>query len=383
MAGSELNNSMGPLADYGITRTRGFVPAADPLQKLPPAFACIERVSSELPVHLKQGSLSEAIKSMDSPDLGLLNGTAEQERLFLALSVLANACVWGQREPDFRIPETIAVPMTELAFALQRKAVLTYASMTFFNWQKINPNGDVCAENTRLLCRFLGTRDETWFVTSALHLEVACAPLLATLYDAVVASSRADADELEHQLACLANQMHVMTDAVLKVREQCDPTIFFNDIRPLFSGWPSPGAVYEGVSKSPRILAGASAAQSPLIQSFDAALGIRHSENTAAFLDGMMPYMLAQHRRFIQEVRQASRIRSMVMRKGSAGLVSAYNTITDALNEFRRRHFQLVNEYITKPSGQAAITGTGGSSFSEFLRDAGAATRQASLPADH
>lgn len=377
-----MNNSMGPLADYGITRTRGFVPAIDPLRKLPPAFACIERVSRELPVHLKQGSLSDAINSMGSPDLDLLNGTAEQERLFLALGIFANAWVWGQREPDFRIPETIAVPLTKLASALQRKAVLTYASMTFFNWEKIDPAGEVCAENTRLLCGFLGTRDETWFVTSALHLEVACAPLLATLYDAVAASSCADIDELEVQLSSLASQMHVMTDAVLKVREQCDPATFYNDIRPLFSGWPCPGAVYESISQTPRVLAGASAAQSPLIQSFDAALGIRHSDKTAAFLDTMTSYMMTPHRRFILDIRQASRIRTMVMRNGSASLKSAYNSIAKALTEFRRRHFQLVNDYVTKPSRQTVNTGTGGSSFSEFLRDAGAATRNASLPAD-
>jgi len=50
------------------------------------------------------------------------------------------------------------------------------------------------------------------------------------------------------------------------------------------------------------------------------------------------------------------------------------------MNEFRRRHFQLVNDYVAKPSHQAISRGTGGSAYVEILRDAGAATKEASLP---
>ncbi|MEO9874993.1 MAG: hypothetical protein ABJM26_01960 [Anderseniella sp.] len=375
-----MSNLMHPMEHYGITRQRGFVPATDPLQRLPESCAVIDRISTELAVHVKQQSLGKAICDIGNLDLDLLNGKAEQERLFLALCVLANAWIWGQAEPDFRIPQPLAVPMVKLGSSLKRKATLTYASMAFFNWEKIDPAGKVSAENTKLLCGFLGTRDETWFVTSALHLEVACAPLLADLYDAVVLSLREDSDGLQQKLTSLAEQMHVMTDAVLKVREQCDPVIFYNSVRPFFTGWPSPGVIYEGISETPSILAGASAAQSPLIQAFDAALGIRHNRNTAAFLDSMKPYMMAEHRRFISEVRSVSAIRDLVTRSGSAVTRSAYNSITGSLNEFRRRHFQLVTDYVTKPSRQKISTGTGGSFYSEILRDAGAATKDACLP---
>lgn len=373
---------MHAMEHYGITRLRGFVPATDPLQRLPESCAVIDRISAELALHIKQQSLGKAICDIGSLDLGLLSGKAEHERLFLALCVLANAWVWGQAEPDFRIPEPLAVPMVKLGSALDRRATLTYASMAFLNWQKTDPAGEVCAENTNLLCGFLGTRDETWFVTSALHLEVACAPLLAFLYDAVVSSLREDTDALQRQLTSLAEQMHVMTDAVLKVREQCDPVIFYNSVRPFFAGWPSPGVIYEGVSQPPSILAGASAAQSPLIQTFDAALGIQHKANTAAFLDSMAPYMMAEHRLFIRDVRSQSGIRDLVTCSGSAAMKAAYNSITEQLNEFRRRHFQLVTDYVTKPSRQTMSTGTGGSFYSEILRDAGAATKGACLQAD-
>ena len=366
---------------YGISRRRGFVPATDPLQRLPESCTIVDRISSELALHIKHQSLGKAISDIGHLDIDLLKGRPERERLFLALCVLANAWIWERTEPNLRIPAQLAVPMVKLASILDRKATLTYASMAFFNWEKTDPEGKVCAENTNLLCGFLGTRDETWFVTSALHLEVACAPLLATLYDAVVSSQQEDTGGLQQQLASLAEQMHIMTDAVLKVREQCDPVVFYNHVRPFFTGWPSPGVVYEGVSETPSILAGASAAQSPLVQAFDAALGIRHTGNTAAFLDSMTPYMMAEHRRFIRDVRSASGIRDMVACSESAEMRSSYNSITEQLNEFRRRHFHLVTDYVTKPSRQTTSTGTGGSFYSEILRDAGTATKDASLPA--
>lgn len=378
--GKIANQYMRPLGEYEITRSRGFVPATDPLQNIPPAFANIERISDELAAHIKQQSLGGSISEIGGLDLALLNGKPEEERLFLSLCVIASAWVWGQPEPNFRIPQQLAVPMTQLAAFLDRKPILSYASMTFFNWKKTDPAGDLCAENTTLISGFRGSPDETWFVTSSLDFEIACSPLLATLYDAVVASTRNDIGELQTQMISLADRMYILTDAVLKVRERCDPAIFYNRVRPFFSGWSAPGVMYEGVSQTPYVLAGASAAQSPLMQTFDAALRIQHKPSTAAFLDSMQPYMMAGHRSFIRDVKRLSSIRALVTSNGSADLKSAYNSVTDSMNEFRRRHFQLVNDYVTKPSHHAISRGTGGSFYAEILRDAGAATKEASLP---
>lgn len=378
--GKTTTDHMHSLEDYGITPLRGFVPATDPMQKMPASFANIGSISDELALHIQQQDLSRAYGEIGHLNLGLLDGKAEQERLFVTLCVLASAWVWGQTEPNFRIPQQLAVPIVKLATTLNRKPILTYTSMAFLNWKRTDPDGDICAENTTLLSGFLGTRDETWFVTSSLELEVACAPLLATLYDSVVSSSRGNIGELQHQMTSLADRMHIMTDAVLKVREQCDPIVFYNSVRPFFSGWSAPGVIYEGVSQTPYILAGASAAQSPLMQTFDAGLGIQHNEQTAAFLDSMKPYMMADHRRFIRDIKNVSRIREIVTCNGSADLRSAYNSVTASMNEFRRRHFKLVSDYVTKPSRQTISTGTGGSLFSEILRDAGAATKRAALP---
>ncbi len=90
--------------------------------------------------------------------------------------------------------------------------------------------------------------------------------------------------------------------------------------------------------------------------------------------------MMAGHRSFIRDVKRLSSIRGLVTSSGSAELKSAYNSVADSMNEFRRQRFQLVHDHVTKPSHQAITRGTGGSVYAEILRDAGAATNEAPLP---
>ena len=55
---------------------------------------------------------------------------------------------------------------------------------------------------------------------------------------------------------------------------------------------------------------------------------------------------------------------------GPTGLTEAYNAAVDELELFRRRHMALAMEYVVAPSGDAERTGTGGTDFAVFLREA-------------
>jgi indoleamine 2,3-dioxygenase len=159
--------------------------------------------------------------------------------------------------------------------------------------------------------------------------------------------------------------------ALARMREWCDPHVFFHRVRPYLAGWPPPGAIYEGVSESPRIHVGGSAGQSSLIQALDAILGVDHTASPAgAYLIDMRHYMPVGHRRFVTEVERLSRVRSRAM-GGSAVLKSAYNAAVEQVDTFRRRHIGLAHDYIVKPSGMAVDEkGTGGTDFVDFLRNA-------------
>ena len=191
--------------------------------------------------------------------------------------------------------------------------------------------------------------------------------------------ARDDAQLGEH-LRAIASAVADMTVAILRVTESCDPHIFYHHVRPYITSWPADGVVYEGTSVGPVTYSGGSAAQSSLLQSIDAALGIEHAHVlTRDFLQSMRAYMPAPHRRFIEDVERHTRIRARVMRSDAAPSLRAdYDAAVGAIDELRRKHMGVVNAYITQqmPAGASAV-GTGGTSFNDFLRQARVETVQA------
>lgn len=373
---------MNPLADYAVDPSRGFVPAEDPLAAMPAPFAAWESVAQDLSGLVRMRRVRRAIRSLPPIDLALAATTAERERLFLTLSVLTNAWVWGDGAPDLRIPAHLAVPVSQLAAMLGRKPLVSHASMTLQNWRRIDPSEPVSADNSALLVGVLGGVDETWFFTSTLGVELVGAPLIAASFDAVNAAGRDDVGGLTEALTRLADGLPAVVVALDRMREWCDPHVFYHRVRPYLAGWPAPGAVYEGVSEEPNMLAGGSAGQSSLIQTFDAALGVRHEGKAAAFLSDMRNYMPTLHRQFVVDLAAKSRVRALVQRVGQPSLVEAYDAAVSHLDVFRRRHIGLSVDYILKPSGQSASIGTGGTHFVDLLREARVGTARSVVGGD-
>jgi indoleamine 2,3-dioxygenase len=367
------------LAAYDVSPRSGFVPEVDPLTNMPEAFAGVERIAVELPGLLRGRRVRDWITGMSEPDIGLAATPHERERLFLALCVLTNAWVWGGPEPDLAIPPQLARPVSALARQLGRQPIVHHASMCLWNWRRIDPDAPVSADNTDLILRFLGGTDETWFFTSTLDVELAGAAPLNELVLAARASSRDDADQAERHLAAAATAMPAINLALERVRDWCDPYVFYTRTRPYFTGWPEPGAVYRGVSDQPLMLAGGSAGQSALIQAFDAALGIVHQGPTGNFLAEMRRYMPEKHRRFLSDLGRTSRLRKMAEAATSPAFRDAFNVLIAELDQFRRRHMGLAMDYVVKPSGGAASLGTGGTDFTVFLREARLGTARSKL----
>jgi indoleamine 2,3-dioxygenase len=154
--------------------------------------------------------------------------------------------------------------------------------------------------------------------------------------------------------------------------EKCDPHIFYLRIRPFLAGWERTGIVYEGVSETPLKLNGGSAAQSSLIQAFDAGLGIEHLHpETRPFLTLMRDYMPPLHRRFVEELAAGASLYDYVQRhqQETPALAQAFNACIDALDNIRKAHMQIAVRYILhqSPEGEKGGLGTGGTSFVPFL----------------
>ncbi|MCB0018593.1 MAG: hypothetical protein KDE09_12445 [Anaerolineales bacterium] len=362
------------LTDYDVDEGRGFLPAVDPLAALPPAFAELDALGAELPALLLTGRCRRTLKRFPDLPLDQLTSPAELERALLLISALGMAYIWGEPEPVRMVPAALAVPWARVAERLGRPPIITHASIVLNNWRRLDPNGPLDADNLACRQHFLGGMDEQWFFTATAALEATGAPALRPLVDAMAAAAAGDDGTATRLLTQVAAIFGKVNNALARIYERCDPYIFYHRIRPFLTGWDKEGILFEGVSRTPLRLHGGSAAQSSLIQAYDAALGIEHLHpETQPFLRLMRDYMPPAHRRFIAALGEGPSLHDFAQRRdASVPLKRIFNECIDQLEKFRQAHMEIAVRYILhqSPQGEAGAVGTGGTSFVPFLSEA-------------
>ena len=362
------------LAAYRVNPVRGFLPAEDPLERLPADFDAWERIAPDVPALLMTGRLRPALEALPLLNVEPLQDEMQLERAMLLLSVFGNAYVWAGPEPARTMPRAVAVPWCRLAERLGRPPIAAHPSTVLFNWRRVDKTGPIELDNLATLQLFLGGMDEQWFYLTAVVIEAKGAPALGALVTAQQAVAGGRADDLAARLETIASALARVYEVLERIPEKCDPYIFYHRVRPYQTGWPEPGVIYEGVSEAPRMCTGGSAAQSPLIQALDAGLGIKHrGSETSPFLMEMRSYMVTGHRRFIEALESGPSVRQFVLDRAAQcpGLVDRYNACIRELDRFRKKHMELAVRYISHqaPNPDEA-KGTGGTHFVSFLSKA-------------
>jgi len=362
------------LADYEIDPERGFLPNPDPLTELPPYFSAWDRLAAQLPALLMAGQLRPLLAQLPILDVAKLENTRQLNRAMMLLSALGNAHVWGGAEPALRLPAGIAIPWWHIAETLGRPPITAHASLVLNNWRRLDGERPITIDNIASLQLFLGGVDERWFFLLTVAIEAAGAPAIWALVDAQTAVIHNDIPALIENLHTIATALQAMLELLVRMPERCDPYIFYNRVRPFVASWPEPGVIYEGVSETPQLFAGGSAAQSTLLQAIDAGLGVVHMrEETRPFLMQMRQYMPIPHRQFVAVIEQGVKIRPFILahRQLRPELADAYNNCLQLLNAFRQKHIEMSVRYILHQApDQEAAKGTGGTSFVPFLSQA-------------
>jgi len=93
---------------------------------------------------------------------------------------------------------------------------------------------------------------------------------------------------------------------------------------------------------------GGSAAQSTLIQVYDALLGIEHTGHAKEYLNEMCNYMPKDHLIFLNYVRKNVNIKEIIKLNGDYDLSRKYDECVNQLASFRHAHLGLVHAYIMK-----------------------------------
>jgi indoleamine 2,3-dioxygenase len=377
---SLLNHRAGELAHYWVDPITGFVPGTPPLSHLPRNFDAWEALVPIVPALIRSRRFPAVLAELPPFPIEALVTDAELERALLLLCHFANVSVWGGAEPNLVLPAIIARPLCAVSQRLERQPIAHYASMTLRNWQLLDEHAPVSVDNARTQVQFLGGVDEDWFFIASMGVELAGAPLLPVVAAADAASRDADDASVRDLIVRFADGMTPVCEALDRVRLWCDPHTYYHRVRPFVSGWPAPGVIYEGVWHEPRRFLGGSAAQSSLIQLFDALFGIEHPDTPAgSYLRRVRDYMPRPQRQFVEDIERTSRVRERAER-GSPSLRDAYNVALMTLEQFRRAHMQLAHDYILRPAGSLAdAQGTGGTALTAFLRGAQESTATSRL----
>ncbi|GAB4425454.1 MAG: hypothetical protein OHK0039_43150 [Bacteroidia bacterium] len=352
------------LRAYGASPETGFVPETDPLQRLSPAFDAWEQAADALPDRLNAGCLPPAIAALPLLDADRL-APDERERALLLLGMLSHAYL--QASASRVLPAVLAQPWAAVAAQLGRPPVLAHASFALQNWRRIDPTGSNDTENLAPLFRFHGGMDESWFITATVHVEAVGAQALYHAARLRLALDAADMAAIVQALEDLEAAMARLTPALMRLRERCAPFVFYYRLRPYLASLTE--VHYEGVDApgATRSYAGGSAAQSALVQSLDAVLGIDHAPGMhSQFLQDMRRYMPPQHAALIGHLARGRRLTDLF--GSDPALAPLHQACAGHLLTFRNAHMKIVSEYILAFTKGEAAVGTGGTNPLEFLQ---------------
>lgn len=394
---------------FRVSSDLGFLGPLPPVQSLGhlERFRSVEQTISALPQLLCAGKVRETMWKMEENyfEWQVENLTRDElERLFLVLAMLTHAFVWEDQiyappknldhdaikrdEKELVLPHEFANILLKTAQILDRPPVLSHGSLVLRNWHYLDQNNsnDVCFLTSCGISNcFLGGADEQWFYIITAELERVGGKALSAMIAIKTLMERnlqTSARDIEIFMREILDSQKEMLCVLKRMREKCDPYIFFKRIRPFLSGWKNnpmhPRGIRYGKSGPLLLLYGGSAAQSSLIPAFDAFFSVDHSQSNSAhasYLLEMRNYMPLEHRAFLEYLEQPPHLRDSVHFK-DAQVFELFREGLLSLKRFRDLHIQLVAEYIIaqKPrhsalSDSSSGKGTGGTVIMPFLKD--------------
>ncbi len=387
------------LADFEISPERGFLPS-DPCETLPDS-PTLNHLGREMPKLLSARRVRQFIDEQPSllPSIPPSWRDDECRAAMRILSFAGHAYVWETPgQPAMTFPSHLAQPWYAIAKRLGRPPVLSYASYALDNWRRLDQTKPIQLDNIVLLQNFLGGLDEEWFVVVHIQIEQHAGPGLAGLLRAINAAAKGVDNEVLSGLQALASAQTTMRDTLLRMKERCDPYVYYTRVRPYIHGWKnSPslpdGLIYDKVeayAQQPQQFRGETGAQSSIVPCLDAGLGIRHAPDPlTVYLQEMREYMPPRHRAFLHALESQTDGQGRALLSGYVHdrkqhhpeLWSAYCACVDLLAQFREIHIGYADSYINRQNQTSATNptavGTGGTPFMTYLQKHLDETKQA------
>ena len=369
---------------YGVTAERGFLPIADPSADIPPTNPEWHQTARDLPALIPTGKIRSIIEALPEFRSEQLSTEEDLEAAMRTLSYLGMAYVWGEPESPNALPARLAVPWHEIAAALGREPILSYASYALWNWRRIDGSGPIALGNIALLQHFLGGLDEAWFILIHVDIERRAGAALAAGARAQAAVSDGKDSDATAALHQLGDALDGILETMKRMPEACDPYVYYHRVRPYIFGWrDNPalpgGLVYEGVAAYAGVgqtFRGETGAQSTIVPCLDAVLGVGHApDQLREYLMEMRRYMPRKHVGLLEAFEAGPTAASRIESLGAAApkeLVAARNRCVETLRAFRALHLEYAATYINRQAadatGNPTDVGTGGTPFMKYLK---------------
>ncbi|KAG6910272.1 hypothetical protein DXG01_012084 [Tephrocybe rancida] len=384
------------LEAFDIHPLTGFISRTAPIARLPAKWESWEAIledatNSKLQLGAKFGiteaekGTSEAWRSRvrELPVISIMNLEASEPLLSRAHAILAYLVHFYVHslpsDAEACIPPSLSLPFLQVSAKLDVPPVMTYTDDIMSNWSLREPTSDGVPTmgNLRSQRSFTGISDEEAFYLAPVHVELRGAEALRLIQSSLndIAVSRDDTTaRVTEALLQLTLAFKGLKEALLSVRDGCNPDFFYRNLRPWLIGGdtdPNRKWIFEGIERDPSLkeptyLSGSSAAQSPLIQALDGLLGVEKPQAdpgansgsitlSTPFAHRMRVYMPRRQRELLEHLTATgSALRSFVASTNDSKLSEAYNAALIALKEFRDGHMIIVTLYIIQPSKRLA-----------------------------
>ena len=378
--------SLRSLEHYDLSSERGYLCRYDAENvTLDGVLADARNTAMRLPQTILTGKVREAlIRNLPVTDLSDVLPTLSDAQIRMAMvhySFMVQAYVWGEPDAPEILPRQLAQPIVALADHLGQQPLLPYSGYVLDNWGRFDPTGPISLDNIYMIQNFLGGQDEAWFVLVHVAIEARAGAALAAMGTIINAAANEDEPAVQSQLEDVAAVWADINAIFDRMPERCDPYVYFERVRPYIHGWKDNpalpnGIIYEGVERygdKAQAFRGQTGSQSSIVPAMDALLGVGHAADPLrSFLDQLHIYRPPGHRKFIDDVRAASGLRAFVQKAQNKGLTEAYNSVVQAVADFRTRHLEYAASYINK-QGKRAVgndtdVGTGGTPFMRYLK---------------
>uniref|UniRef100_A0A8C6IZH8 Uncharacterized protein n=1 Tax=Melopsittacus undulatus TaxID=13146 RepID=A0A8C6IZH8_MELUD len=371
----------------------------EPLTELPEPYGPWMEIAHDLPELITSHRLRSRVHQMPHLSTRHLHGRKELHLAHLVLSFITMGYLWQEGEEGTVkvLPQNLAVPFWEVSQALGLPPILSHADIVLANWRRKNPNG-----NLDTIIALPGGESLRGFILVTLLVEKAAVPGFKVgdpcPHSALMKRSMAGLGRVCSMLPAQGLCLQPPHPILCSLPHCCVFLLSWKD-NPAMPD----GLIYEGVSDEPMEYSGGSAAQSTILHAFDELLGIRHSEESAAFLHRMRGYMPPPHRAFVEEIHRAPSLKQLVLSSGDTRLHEAFNQCVSALVDFRSYHITIVTKYISvaaakakagraeqgtkagssigKPPSALEAKGTGGSHIFCFLKSIRDTTREGMISA--